>query len=525
MLIQSATGRDRNRISPRWRRLWFVLVAVALLSLYGWVGYTSFGFDDEFFNIALVEGRSLVDLWNVVQATDVHPPLSYVLNAALLRLTGDWSLVRLFTSLILAVSIIWYSFCLWSRTGWGSGMCSLMLIGFCPSLLMWGTSLRWYALYLILLLWLLAIPARRDPRILWGWPRIRLVSGLLLLGYTSYTTLFLAIPVAYVFIWCCGLDFKSRVQSWLASLLLFGLLYSHQLIIFLTVHYPNRAGQSGTLLHSLGGLMTAEFSNQGVFPLSLPGVISAAAMVVLMLLSLFSVAKRGVATQRPLVAYGLSLLILVISGLAGKFRNFVVIDPLKGLWLSSLDAPSRRLGPVVSWVTSWSLAVLLLTNLWGVANVALHRGTTKNNWNLPVAEGLARINDFSEHCAGQLLVVNHEQVFQWNLEHLGYRTLGPFATTKVLPGRAEIECLVVIDTFRGAIDQQRFDRMMTEARMLLKGHVVSRARLGFDPDFGFKQLLDPEFPAYSVEMTMAKGRFDFRTMQHWNQPIDLQQQT
>lgn len=521
-LIQRASHR-RETISPRWQRGCFVLLAGSLLSLYGWVGYASYGFDDEFFNIALVEGRSFAELLHVIQTTDVHPPLSYLFNAALWRLTGDWSVVRLITGLMLAASIIWYSLCAWSRVGWGAGLWSLLLIGFCPSLLMWGTSLRWYALYLILLLWLLALPARSDQAMCTAWLQVRLVFGLLLLGYTGYITLFLAAPLAYVYLWCSGLNLRNRFRSLVGSVLAFLLLYSHQLVIFLAVHFPNRAGQAGTLLHSLGGLMTAEFSNQGVFPLSLPGVAASIDMIVLVALSLFSVVKRGAATQRPFLAYGLSLLILIISGLAGKFRNFVVVDPLKGLWLSSFQSPSRRFAPVGSAVTVWALVVLVGTNMWGVANVALHRGTTKNNWNLPVAEGLAHIKDFSEHCSDRLLVVNHEQAFQWHLERRGYFTAGPYASADDLPGSGEPQCLVLLQTFRGAIDQQRFDRMNAEARVLLKGHTSSRHRIGLDPDHGFKQLLDAQFPAYSVEMITARGRFDVHKMQSWITPIDWTQ--
>jgi len=73
---------------------YFPLLYFFLLILYGFVGYSSFGYDDELFNIRLIERYGLGAI-SIVQQTDVHPPGSYLVNWALFTLLGDWKLVRL----------------------------------------------------------------------------------------------------------------------------------------------------------------------------------------------------------------------------------------------------------------------------------------------------------------------------------------------------------------------------------------------------------------------------------------------
>src|SRR5690554_1150729 len=83
------------------------LLALAFLwILYGSVGFLSYGYDDEFFNINLVEfADGASHLLTLVNRIDVHPPGSYLLNWLLLKMTGDWSLVRLIGALVTASSL------------------------------------------------------------------------------------------------------------------------------------------------------------------------------------------------------------------------------------------------------------------------------------------------------------------------------------------------------------------------------------------------------------------------------------
>jgi len=99
----------------------FPFLCLFLLVLYGLVGYLSFGYDDEFFNIDWISkyGFGVIHL---VQTHDVHPPGSYFMDWLLFTLLGKWALVRLFISLITAISLIYAIVSIKNRNGIFSGI-------------------------------------------------------------------------------------------------------------------------------------------------------------------------------------------------------------------------------------------------------------------------------------------------------------------------------------------------------------------------------------------------------------------
>ena len=60
----------------------FIVSAIIFLS----VAYNSFGYDDEYWNIRMIEDNSLSVLISKIQNFDVHPPLSYILNFSFYKL-------------------------------------------------------------------------------------------------------------------------------------------------------------------------------------------------------------------------------------------------------------------------------------------------------------------------------------------------------------------------------------------------------------------------------------------------------
>jgi hypothetical protein len=508
--------------SPKDQKLSFLVLLVLLYGLYGSVAIASYGFDDEFFNIRIIEGFSFADGIAAVQSGDVHPPLSYVYNYFLYWLSGTWPLVRLVGSIALVTSLAWYSLCTWRRDGWRHGILFLLFAGLNPSILMWGTSIRWYSLYLIILLWMLA-PQIPDSQSSPGpikslrsrWIHLKLVFSLLLLGYTGYVTIILALPLTIFYYYNSVRLPGKRIRSCLFSFLAFLILYSHQLYIFITVHFLNRGSQSSSLSKSAIGFVVAEISNQGVFPLSLAGFVSAISILAFVLCVALLLPSQKMEYKGMLMSYFLASFLLVLTGLAGKFRNFVVIDPLKSACLASFNAKSRQGGKLFLRITACSMALILFSQAYGVANVVAHQGTIKNNWNIPAADVFSIVKSASLACSGGLAVFSHEPIFDWNFRRLGYSVYGPYGEGYSSERGIAPECAVFVNTFRGSLDPNHFAQMKTELSRAIKNSRVNVTHLGRDHDFILKRKLDPDFPEYAVELIEARGALDLSQLRSW----------
>lgn len=466
-----------------------------LLLLYGVIGYASYGYDDEMFNIIMVEKLGFAAVgW--VQTIDVHPPGSYLYNWGLYALLGDWSLVRLAISLQAAGAVIWLVEFTRRHSGARAALLMFLLVGLNPAMIMWCTGLRWYAI-LVPLACLAMAPPRLTGWIGWTW----LFAMLLAMAFTGYITLFLA-PGLLMLHW---LRDPAPVRDKLAKVaVLSGVgaaAYAWQAHVFLSVHMADKSGQSYALFKSLQSLAIAEFGNQGLFPLSLPAGVSALGVAGFFAIGLWQVFKAR-RLSAGLLAYGLACLLLVATGLAGKLRNFVVVEPLKGLAMTEIEASagSRRL-------LGLCLAAILIGNAWGIWNVATHTGTTKNSWNTPTGEVLANIRATSRSCNGNVLVLAHEAVLTNWLERQGYRTISPYGARAVarkgVAAEAPLACLIALKTYRGSVPAARLAAMYGELDAVVAGMRMVY-RFSRDDQAQIKRLIDKDFPEYAVEMIVLR---------------------
>jgi hypothetical protein len=242
------------------RHILYILYGLAFI-VYCTVALMSYGFDDEFFNILLIEKHGLSAFF-VTQTKDVHPPLSYIINAVLYRAFGDWGIVRLFSALTLCASFIYLCEHIRTKDGERIATLTFILLASNPALLLWGTSIRWYAYFLPILIWLLVIPKKQS------WPIwIKLGVGLAALAYTGYLAFILAPALILLYWLSSSQQFEVKLKQLSVSMGVAALVYSPQLLTFLNVHFPNRESQTGSLFLSFAGFFIAQFSNQGVFPL------------------------------------------------------------------------------------------------------------------------------------------------------------------------------------------------------------------------------------------------------------------
>jgi len=467
----------------------FLVLYIFLLIIYGFVGYHSTGYDDEFFNINLIEKFGLSVL-NVTQSTDVHPPGSYFFDWALHKIFGEWEYVRASIGLMTAASLVSGINYIKRNKGDLSGFLCFIVFGLNPAYLLWCTGLRWYAYFVPILIFLLQVPEKRNS---YYWAKCFL--GLTLLGYVGYAAFIIA-PAVIILYWLMdNADEKVKLKEFSIWAAISILIYAYQLNIFLTVHIHNKDGQVAGLLKSIAGVFIANFSNQGVFPLSFAGVVTFVGTLGMTLMIFYSQLKLRVKNQY-MPPYLLTTLSAITSGLAGKFRNLVVVSPIQGYWIvtSITDLIYKRK------VFKLFMGFLLIGNTWGICNVALHQNTTKNSWNMPVGVILKELDFAKKSCNGQHLFLTSDPSLSWHIRKSHYDLIGPMDESSFSNISKKYDCLTVIKTYKATLSERKYKSMYEEVGMV-KANSSRFEKIGKDEFFLVKKILDNSYPEYQAEIT------------------------
>ena len=469
---------------------YFPLLYFFLLVLYGIVGYSSFGYDDELFNIKLIERYGLGAI-SIVQQTDVHPPGSYLVNWALFALLDDWKLVRLVGALFSAGTLIYVIESVRKKNGFGSGLKAFILLGLNPAILLWCTGLRWYAYFVPILIWLSVTPKTGDWRY-WA----KCFAGLFLLAYFGYAAFILAIPLLVLYWRNCSVSITVKIRNILVFGGIFWILYLYQLTIFISIHLSNKDSQVFSLWKGVMGFIVAQMSNQGVFPFSFPGIFSAIGFFGIFLIIFRYSLSIELRRNQYLLSYWIGIVFIIISGLAGKFRNFVALSPWQGLWISTayIDVSRRK-------IFAFFISLVFFGNMAGIFNVVMHNGTTKNSWNLPVHIVLNNMKSLIEPCNNDMAVMTHDPTLAFVLEKRGLVVLSPytinFVDQSILQRR--YQCVIILMTYPGSISDQDIKEMYEEVNLLNYKSAKSYS-FGFDTNYKIKQLLDARYPEYQVQV-------------------------
>ena len=482
----------------------FYWLYLSLIFLYIFVGYTSYGYDDEFFNINLIERFDWATL-NYTQSHDVHPPGSYFIDLILYKIFGKWEIVRTLISFFTGISLIYAINYVKIRFGVIAGIRCFILLGLNPAILMWCTGLRWYAFFVPILIWL-SLPRRKKGWFLW----IQCFGGLLLLGYFGYATFIIA-PSIFLLYWMFSEEcIKKKLKKITLVGFFFSLLYTHQLAIFLNVHIKNRDGQISSFLNNGTGFLISQFSNQGVFPISYPGITSLIGTfgIFLLLLNLKFESNRK---NYFLFPYLIGCSLAVLSGLAGKFRNLIILSPFEALWIST-----SSMGGLRNRAFNIFLVMIFIGNICGIYNVVLHQNTTKNSWNMPIQEVLGQLKILKIDCHGNLLVLSHAPNLVWHLEKNGFYVIGPYSQEKFNRGlRSQYECIALLRTNIGVLSADQYERMYQSVDNI-KYLSVQIKRYGRDNAFLIKRKLDKNYPEYSIELNTYYQATNLKGLNIWS---------
>lgn len=476
----------------------FYILFLIIIFLYAYVGFCSPGFEDDFFNIYLIEDLGFKVL-SYIQTKDVHPPGSYFLNWFFYSLTNSWSIVRLISGFLTALSIIYAGISIRKAYGDLRGFLFLIFLAFNPGVLMWGTSLRWYSYFLPLLIYLSITP---NPSNKFYWAKVFI--GLLLLGYIGYAAFIVAPSLVFLYWRQSDQSIKEKLKKvflWGALSLLF---YIPQLNIFLTVHINESGSQRFSLLNGFAGFVMSHLSNHGVFPISLAGFLGCLGASGVIFLSLKKDFKKILLSNYGF-SYIMGIFFLIISGLGGKYRNFVIFSPLQSFSLS-IFIPDLRQN---NWVKAF-LFCFLFGNVIGIYNVIFHKNTIKNSWNFPLKKVMNQLEIIKSSCGHETLLFVHDPVLTYALEKKNYFVVSPFGKekSKVYKFKLNYKCIVIAKTFVGALKNSKIKKMYTAVEGVAH-KIEEKIYIGFDPYYSFKKKLDSRYPKYQVELfVLRSANFD-----------------
>ena len=418
--------------APGERRIGAALVFTGLALLTVLSVRTGTYFDDEIATIRLMEqAGSLRETIALANGGDVHPPLGYVLDWLLLRLTGSWKGVQLIAGIANAAALAGFAGLAARRLERRAWWILIGLSGTAASAVMWGASLRWYAWFNPVFLLCLGL-------VLWSGrgPRLRLwlaAGGSVLLFHTGYLAV-IAAPLLG-FAWALRLIRERRPIPWRAAAVACGaavVVCLPQAWVLLHVHLANQSDQRGGLAISLIQTATTLLLGNAVQPLSVLAVLMTATMLAA-LVAVIRRQPRGILPLVGLAALGFAL--LVASGLGYKPRNAVFLA------LALLPAMAAGLAALPRWPRWAALALVALFQVRGYANVALHEGTAKRSFNTPYPLLVDQVAAWQHRCPA--LVVSHGDPVLGYLLGPGVRQSGPFA-----PAAQHLrngDCLVVED--------------------------------------------------------------------------------
>jgi hypothetical protein len=475
----------------------FNFLSFLTVILYVYVGYTSYGFDDEFFNIGIVENFSTYEIIFLDASVNLnHPNGSLFLNSILFNIFGDWSYVRSFYGLIFALCLLFSFKCL---TNENKNFNQFFFILLClnPSLLMLGSSLRWYSIFIIFinLLIILIYKNYRNPAFFWG-SFLCLAQALI---YTNYLA-FLILPISFFYTLNQRKFFFRENKNEILYLTLF-------IFLSLVIAFPeiksflyklslDQSNQTSPFLWSVTGFGIFQTSGIALMPFSYPGIFSIILAQFILMTFLLNFRTEPI---KFLYIYVFICSFIILSGIGGKFRAFFTIHILDAyIKAQILSFIPKRFHYLI-------FIILLAPFLIGSINVVTHDATSKGSWNLPYSDTIEEVGNLAAfHECQNLQIFLHDPGLTWHLTNLEFKVVNIYSLDNVeqLSLNSKADCQMYLKTYRGSMDPQR--KNTADTFFNSKPGLVKKIYIKRDKFSSFKKTLDEDIPGYYVELYVYK---------------------
>ncbi len=482
---------------------WILMAGIAYLYLY--IAHSSFGYDDEFFNIRLIRENSMEAIIRIIQSTDVHPPLSYILNKFFYQLTHSWTGVRMISAFLFLVA---FFYLLLNTEGKRNRILIFLLIGLNPAIMLWGTSIRWYAYVLPLLLILQVVPQYQKK---YYWYYFFGISCIIC--FLGYIGIFLSLPYFILYYLNDKTDWKQKWKRIVIPASLFLLVYGWQLFLFITVHAKNDSPdspQTFDIKANLLSFLSATFSNQGLFPVTVLGMVSILGMALVYIYTL-CLQWVNIKQNKNLLAFLIASLLFMVLGIAGKLRNLVLLEPTRNLLMIHAVGKKFRM------VLFIGITMVVVGNIGGTYHVLTHQRTTKNAWNIPVAKTILFVEKLEQQGVREIYFTHHP-TFDYYFTVAKKATVSFYSdmyfhsswiNTKVMDlansSSAKKMNFTFLVNYRGrSISVEHYQAFMN-AMNGVKADSVKRFYLDRDPEYKLRKKYFPDYPEYITEVVKYYG--------------------
>lgn len=502
---------QQNDPRQRWLQSLLVLLIFGTISILA-VLNGSF-YDDEIFTIQQVSANSVLSLIHIMNSSDVHPPGAYVINRYLLDILGGrWELVKIANGLINGLGLASFYWIAWPKLPPRVRLYLVCLLATASTLVLWGTSVRWYAYYNPLFMVALAILLFSDiPR---NARSTMLCAVAALLFHINYVA-FCSVPVLFAAHltreWSTLRRCKRDLTFLLVASCVAFALCVPQLIVFLTVHLKSDIPEQGSAVLSL--LQTATILGLGsaVFPLAPLPLLAAAAIAIGGTYSLVRNPLQGY-ERIALVALAIGLLAMALSGLGARPRNSAYLLPLVWLLIASLLAKLPRATQLVT------ATIVACFQFLGVKNVIAHEGTSKGSYNTDFPAVLSQLQHWRASCGGRLVVFTHDVVVSDMLRRADVAQSSPFSSTKPsLIRLSRDDCYAVVKTYHEPFGRTGVEKLYRSAEASDAAKIAS-ADISSDENYRAKSWLRHEsFSRYYAHIDLYKVKGPV-TLDSWGFP-------
>jgi len=472
----------------------FSLLFIGIFVLYATIAFHTTGYDDEFFNINIVENFTLHEIIALpISANPHHPNYAIAINKLLYLYFNDWSIVRLINSALFSTALFTFFYFISKSLPLKQQFFLFLITCLNPTFLMWGTSLRWYVYFLPMMMGFILHLKYNSTKNYFIHYLISFALFFIML-HINYVALIVC-PILIFLFWYQRKFNKNDLLTLIILTIAFILFSYSELVYFFQKYFIYGQEQMTSLGNSIFGLGLHLLSNMGSFPFSLGGMLYMLSMLILLFVGIFHINKLD---RTNLLFLILGYLVFIFAAIGAKYRNFVVFIPSESIIKGNIFALVKpRIQTLI-------LVLLVISSSIGIYHIMHHRDSLKGSWNLPVYEVIQYIDSTSlMHSCDNIMILTTEPVLNWhlsqNFKDVQLSIRGMFHNYLL---NSKADCRYLIKTFPGSYNFQIYKESVS---LIMENYSPKEVFLiDRESSARFKKIVDPNYPDHIVEILFFK---------------------
>ncbi len=347
-------------------------------------------YQDDIYALFIINS-SFNEALNWIQNNDVHPPLSYLLNKIIYEVFSSFKAILVFSALLNALALAYfYKFTQQTITDKYAKILLFLFVFLNGGILMWTTSVRWYAYWVPLAIILYTYILQNQKL---NTKNLVVIAVLLsVMTYIGYLT-FLFMITVLIFILLFRRDSLSFKNISLSATI-YLLLSSYQIYIFLTVHILNKDSQVSTYLASFLYPIYAMVNGGSIIMFDYVFIIFLFATLIISLLGLryFVYAKNKIIFKESVIFIVIFIALMIVTQIGLKPKSSIFLSPIFYLVVAILISYIKNVN-IKKIYLIFTISVLFYSSF----NLLAKQNTMNSTYNLPVTEIIKFLDINSPH--------------------------------------------------------------------------------------------------------------------------------